>query len=269
MNHMKLCCDSILRTGFGTLPMSSSMKNSMESMVRDFSDIDEHTKKQYQFESETDGFLPFGSEYAKHVEQPDLCERFCYWHTHASVRREHEFSHSPFIQAARRYEEEMSPVAQQLMDLICSEFGVESVGDIRATSYLQLCVYGRDIPREGRKFAQDPHEDGHLLTFVKPNRDGLVLVRGSHLEPVRLLENELAVMSGSLLTVISDYAIPAAYHAVLTPPENVGRTSLVYFVNPRTDQPLRGFHRREHVDLSVPLNQRHTGFGNKTLQTAM
>ena len=131
------------------------------------------------------------------------------------------------MRAAANYETEMSKLAQQLLDAICEEFGVAPLACVRSSSYLQLCVYGRGIARPERKFAQDPHEDGHVLSFIKPNRDGLVLVRGASLEPVRLPESELAVLSGSLLTELSDCSIPAAYHAVLTPAEAVERSSSV------------------------------------------
>jgi hypothetical protein len=112
-----------------------------------------------------------------------------------------------------------------------------------------------------------PHiEDGHMLSFIKPTRDGLVLVRGSSLEPVRLLENEIAILAGSLLTELSDYAIPAAYHAVLTPRTPMPRSSLIYFVNPDAEQQLTGFFRHQPIDLNAAVNARHTGFGNHPLQ---
>lgn len=266
MVNVKNCCESVLRTGFGTIEMSSNMLKNFERLTVEFPKVDASIKSAYSDEHDTDGFLPFGSEYARIEGQPDLCERFCYWHTHASKRRLHPFGSGAFVSAAAAYEAEVSELAQQLLDAICGEFGAMPLASVRSSSYLQLCVYGRGARRQERQFAQDPHEDGHMLSFIKPNRDGLVLVRGRALDPVRLLENELAVLSGSLLTEFSDCAIPAAYHAVMTPSAAVDRSSLIYFVNPDASQPLVGLRRGRPVNLSRAMNARHEAFGNQPLQ---
>lgn len=88
------------------------------------------------------------------------------------------------------------------------------------------------------------------------------------MEPVRLLENELAVLSGSLLTQLSDCAIPATYHAVLSPSQPVQRSSLVYFVNPSSTDALIGLRRKKPIDLSAMMNTHHTGFGNPPIALA-
>lgn len=268
MSNAKSCSESIVKTGFGTIAMSQNMRKSFEKMLLEFRSVDAETKTSYSFDHDTDGFLPFGSEYAKTEGQPDLCERFCYWHDHALQRCWHEFASSPFVSAAASYEAEVSKLAQQVLNAICDEFGALHLPTVRSSSYLQLCVYGESSTGDGREFAQDPHEDGHLLSFIRPNRDGLVLVRGRSLEPVRLLDGELAVLSGSLLTELSNCAIPAAYHAVLSTPQSAGRSSLIYFVNPPSVHPLIGFHRRTPVDLTAAANARHTEFGNRAIHRA-
>lgn len=266
MFKVKRCGESVLTTGFGILEMPPALLASFRRMVEEFPLIETANKADFSFASDTDGFLPFGSEYAKLEGHPDLCERFCYWSIHADRRQSHPFSKSRFVQAASAYEAEIHSLAQGVVDAICEEFGASPLESIRSSSYMQLCVYGRATPSSGRKFAQDPHEDGHLLSFIKPSRDGLVLVRGRALEPVRLLENEIAVLAGSLLTDLSDQAIPAAYHAVLTPSEAAERSSLIYFVNPHASQELFGFHRGMPLNLARTMNARHTAFGNQALK---
>lgn len=259
------CAESIARTGFGTISMTPTMMESYASLVDGFSAIPEETKRSYCFVDDTDGFLPFGAEYAYAKTNPDLCERFCCWHAHSPGRQSHPFSQTPYLRAAMAYEYEISALAQRLIDGVCLEFNAPSFPSIRDSSYLQLCVYGSSHPRSERQFAQDPHEDGHLLTFIRPTQDGLVILRGRYLEPVRLLENELAVLSGSLLTQLSDCAIPATYHAVLNPAQPRKRSSLIYFANPDSSQEFVGFRRRQRVDLLRAMNDRHTGFGNRPI----
>ncbi len=259
------CAESIARTGFGTMSMTPTMMESYALLIDGFSAITDETKRSYCFVDETDGFLPFGSEYAHTKANPDLCERFCYWHAHSAKRQLHPFSQTRYLSAAIAYEREICGLAQRLIDGVCQEFNAPSFPPIRDSSYLQLCVYGSSHPGSERQFAQDPHEDGHLLTFIRPTLDGLVILRGRSLEPVRLLENELAVLSGSLLTQLSDCAIPATYHAVLNPARPRKRSSLIYFANPDGTQEFVGFRRRQRVDLFRAMNDRHTGFGNKPI----
>jgi hypothetical protein len=266
MTHIKACCASIARTGFGILQISEAMLQDYKKIVDGYSAISPATKASFSFAKDTDGFFPLGAEYSSLENQPDLCERFCYWPAHSSKRKAFEFTRSEFFAAVEAFEQRISELAQELMDGVCAEFGATSLTALRAASYLQLCVYGASSGPGERQFAQDPHEDGHMLSFIKPTRDGLVLVRGSSLEPVRLLENEVAILAGSLLTELSDYAIPAAYHAVLTPRIPMTRSSLIYFVNPDPEQELTGFFRHRTIDLKSAINARHIGFGNQPLQ---
>jgi len=140
MNNINACCASLIRTGFGVLSMPPSMLRHRDVMIDQYARIPAATKSEYRFPSDTDGFLEFGSEYAGSESQPDLCERFCYWHRHAT-EREHRFRQSEFFSAAVAYEKEVSEMAQQLLDAIAMEFGSPVLPSIRSHSYLQLCVY--------------------------------------------------------------------------------------------------------------------------------
>ncbi|WP_235594023.1 2OG-Fe(II) oxygenase family protein [Pseudomonas palleroniana] len=266
MTQIKTCCASIARSGFGTLQIPEAMLQDYKQIVDGYSAISQATKASFSFGQDTDGFFPFGAEYSSVEDHPDLCERFCYWPAHASKRLGFEFTRSGFFAAVDVFERQISELAQELMDGICSEFGVPPLAPFRAASYVQLCVYTAQSANIERRFAQDPHEDGHMLSFIKPSREGLVLVKGRSLEPVRLLENEIAVLAGSLLTELSDHAIPAAYHAVLAPERPVARSSLIYFANPTPEQVLTSFFRRQPIDLSRAVNARHMGFGNQPIQ---
>ncbi|MFL1542804.1 2OG-Fe(II) oxygenase [Pseudomonas sp. O39] len=267
MTQIKACCESIARSGFGTLQISDAMLQDYKKIVDGYSAISQATKESFSFALDTDGFFPFGAEYSGIEDQPDLCERFCYWPVHASKRMAFDFTRSTFFAAVDSFERQISELAKELMDGVCGEFGVSPLAPFRSASYVQLCVYGAQTTGCVRRFAQDPHEDGHMLSFIKPTREGLVLVKGSSLEPVRLLEGEIAVLAGSLLTELSDHAIPAAYHAVLAPLKPVARSSLIYFANPNPEQLLTSFYRRQSIDLNSTVNARHTGFGNQPIHS--
>ena len=148
MFKVKRCGESVLTTGFGTLEMPPALLASFRCMVEEFPLIEAANKADFSFASETDGFLPFGSEYAKLEGHPDLCERFCYWSIHADRRQSHPFSKSRFVQAASAYEAEIHSLAQGVVDAICEEFGASPLESIRSSSYMQLCVYGSCDPQQ-------------------------------------------------------------------------------------------------------------------------
>ncbi len=259
------CCRDVIRTGFGRIAIPLAALEQFERITGEFAALDGDVKQSYSFAEDTDGFLPFASEYARSPDRPDQCERFCYWHAHRARRTGHPFHTSAFVRAMAEYELAIHGVAQAVLDAICAAFGAEALGSVRAHSYLQFCAYAH-ADGAPRAFAQDPHEDGHLLSLIKPGSDGLALVHGAHeLTPVRLLANEVAVLAGSLLSTLSDQAIAAAYHAVLVTPRVRERRSLMYFVNPDTHRPALSFHRREPLDLQGLMQARHRGFGNRAL----
>lgn len=151
MNHIKACCESVAQTGFGTLQISEAMLLDYKKIVDGYSAISPATKASFSFAKDTDGFFPFGAEYSSLEDQPDLCERFCYWPAHSSKRRAFEFTQSEFFAAVNAFEQQISELAQELMDGICAEFGATSLNSLRAASYLQLCVYGANSGSSQRR----------------------------------------------------------------------------------------------------------------------
>ncbi|WLI06368.1 hypothetical protein PSH66_27965 [Pseudomonas sp. FP597] len=74
MTHIKACCESIVRTGFGSLQISEAMLQDCKKIVDEYSAISPATKASFSFAKDTDGFFPFGAEYSSLEDQPDLCE---------------------------------------------------------------------------------------------------------------------------------------------------------------------------------------------------
>ncbi|HEV2612733.1 MAG TPA: 2OG-Fe(II) oxygenase family protein [Noviherbaspirillum sp.] len=114
-----------------------------------------------------------------------------------------------------------------------------------------------------REYLQDKHEDGHLITFVKASRDGLVIFPRGVRQEVRLADDEMIVFTGSLLTTLSDGKIPYMEHAVLNPAVPVSRSSLVYFAIPDLHAPYPSFVEGQALDLHRIANDFHQSFGNK------
>ena len=99
MSSIENCAKAIAQTGFGTISMTETMMENYALLVDGFPCVPAETKHSYRFADDTDGFLPFGSEYAHTQTNPDLCERFCYWHAHVTKRQSVAMSSLDFVES--------------------------------------------------------------------------------------------------------------------------------------------------------------------------
>lgn len=123
-------------------------------------------------------------------------------------------------------------------------------------------------PRTGLFTLQDSHEDGHLITLIKPDREGLVIFPDgpNHPEvPVQLRDNELIAISGSLLTALSDGRIPPMYHAVRNPRMRMKRKSIVYFAIPDLSPGYTTLLAGKKINIARMADESHQEFGNVSL----
>jgi len=133
--------------------------------------------------------------------------------------------------------------------------------DFRNDSFVQLNVYPDMLKHRRRSHLQELHEDGHLVTFIKPNAPGLLVrVDGcDHL--VNLERNELLVISGSLLTELTDGIVKPLYHSVLDLNPPAPRASLIYNVNALYDE-MPSVQGRS-IAMKSLANQHHVEFGQQ------
>lgn len=257
-NHAR----SLISQGYCTIKIPSSLRDNFWRMVLSYSDISPHIKEVFSFPERTDGFLPFGMERARSTNRVDLCERFCYRQNFRLDHHAHSFSQSPMYAAATACEVGLSAIAEQILAAICLNFEVPETIAIRDNSYMQFCSYDARFRRDDREYLQDRHEDGNLITLAKASCDGLVIFPGGVSRMVDLADDEIIVFTGSLLTALSDGRIPYMDHAVLSPPVNVSRSSLVYFALPELDKTYASLVRGEKLNLDAIANELHQGFGN-------
>ena len=126
--------------------------------------------------------------------------------------------------------------------------------------------------RHSRELLQDPHEDGHLVTFVLTNAPGLEIQVDGEFVPADVGENELLVMPGSLLSLMTGYRVKPGYHQVRNTRRTDPRSSLLYFVNPEIDQTLAPWIANESnrgVDIIERANAGPAQFGLPTLADAL
>ncbi|HEX2581710.1 MAG TPA: hypothetical protein VHL08_07015 [Dongiaceae bacterium] len=265
MLKIRAAIDSLLKNSYATLDIPPSLQQKFDALSAAFDTVSPTAKQEFSFFDDTDGFLPFGSEYSRVPENLDLCERFCYWRIFAERHRQYPLSHSPFYEAVAAYDREIFPIAQAIMDGLCDTFAAPRQPSIRDSSYLQFCAYRPEYQAPGRRYLQDPHEDGHLLSFIKPDREGLVLFVGGQEYVPDIGQGQVMILAGSLLEALSEGAIQPMQHAVRSADQPQGRKSLMYFVNPAWDAESITLRTHQRINLNKLANERHMSFGNHGL----
>ncbi|CKR81197.1 Uncharacterised protein [Mycobacterium tuberculosis] len=128
-----------------------------------------------------------------------------------------------------------------------------------------MCLYESSYHEDGRTYLQDRHEDGHLITLIKPTRDGLVIFLNDREVSVHLADDEVIVITGSLLTMLSDGRIPTMYHAVRKPKMELARSSLVYFAIPDLRHSYTTLLGKDRINIAEFADESHRAFGNTPL----
>lgn len=258
MNLVDLICDGTCK-----FSLDGHTLEAWQSVIDGHKEIHEGDRQGFRFADRTDGFVD--PEYSQDPSRPDLCERFCYWHANAEAHLGLQFSSHPFYKAVQRFETLMNCQAEAIYRRLRAHFGQSSKPSVRAHSYVQICAYGNHFADKSRRFLQDPHEDGHLFTIAKPTAPGLVILNGERLVQVELAANEAIIMTGSLLTSLTEDFIKPAIHAVERTSEANGRLSVLYFANPDPVQESQTWITARAIDMETQLRTRHTGFGNASL----
>ena len=70
MKNLNDCCASLAASGYGTVAMSKTMMQSDSRLLREYRGVDSATKARHRFAQDTDGFLPYGLEYAQDKSKP-------------------------------------------------------------------------------------------------------------------------------------------------------------------------------------------------------
>lgn len=267
-SELKEAAASIAMNGYAVIKIPVETQSTIWKALDGINSVSPDLRADFSFPEFTDGFLPIGGEHAKYTTNIDLCDRFCFWHKHRAKHQEKEFFKGSIYSAIAACEFEMHAIAQKLIAGLWEFFNNAEQLNIRESSYLQLCMYENKYRADDRRYLQDRHEDGHLLTLIKPTRDGLVIFPDGPDAPeipVFLRDDELLVITGSLMTVLSDGRIPPMYHAVRNPSAQMERKSIVYFAIPDLLKKYTTLLSKNKIDIADLANESHQAFGNVAL----
>ncbi|MDX4953441.1 2OG-Fe(II) oxygenase family protein [Delftia acidovorans] len=251
----------IIKDGYCKFSVDDDLYNLVLEFAESVRSSDFEYKLSHSDQKHSDGFMGVGSEFSNINSYADICERFCYWYSRSEVNKKNGVTDAMVYKLAEQLENRMSRLADCILDEIFSKFDMDDKPSGRCYSYLQACLYYKDNAVNGRDYAQEPHEDGHFLTFITANSKGLSLHNGKVMEQVNFADGEFIVMAGSALSILSDHAIKSIYHSVDNQLE-MNRTSVVYFLNPDLNKNYSSFYKRRLMNFSRHIQENHISFGN-------
>lgn len=251
--------DSLVNRSYAILTVGPNLARYLEKMQIEMAAVQQPERAQFSFVSRTDGFMPSGMTFARDAEKVDLCETFNFWHCYRSTHAKFSFSRGALYDTFSRAEAIFFETASEVVRMWSCRFNYVYPIDFRNDSFVQLNVYSDALKRPHRAHLQELHEDGHLLTFIKPNAPGLLLRIEGQDHLVNLERDELLVIAGSLLTELSDGIIQPLYHSVLDLNLPAPRASLIYNVTALYERmPSVGGRTIAMKDLA---NRHHVEFG--------
>ncbi|MBG77463.1 MAG: hypothetical protein CL570_00320 [Alphaproteobacteria bacterium] len=217
-----------------------------------------------------EGYRKLGAEKDSVTGRPDLSESYTTWFCNASNpdietwARNCQF-HQTMSSGLAVYAGFTDEILKALRSEIMPDYPVsdEPVIDIRHLSYLQMNFYRPAIHKSNdRDTVMDPHEDGHILTILKPTKPGLMVAPGELVEMptsqnpmgifkhgadfqfVDVAADEAILVPSSPTFYMTGGLIKPLFHGVVNKGDEI-RQSLMFFVNPSRNVPLEPWVKNE------------------------
>ena len=231
----------LLRRGSALVRIDPEMVDLLDAIfdsARDFFALDPSEKLRYERLEILEGYRRHGAERSGSRNQPDLNATFSLALKNMAREDIARWSKSNPLHRALRA---AAPRYAALVDGVLEEIRLEinARGDrvsAEELSYFQLNYYR---PRaETRALLQEAHEDGHLLTVVTSRQPGLEAQIDGRFQPVNFARDEILLMPGSILTLMTGGRVKPLPHRVRNLHGVATRASLMFFANtPVTDAP--------------------------------
>jgi len=243
-SQVQIAAISLLHHGYALVPMSADtvavLDEIFESAANFFS-LSPKEKIRFERPEILEGYRRYGAEHSGPEDRPDLNETFSLVLRNQARKDIARWKESnPLHRALRAAAAHYSALVDGVLEAIRQEFNPSGDRIVSAEfSYFQLNHYR---PRaETRDFLQDAHEDGHLLTVVTSRQRGLEAEIGGRFEAINFARNELLLMPGSILTLMTGGRIKPLPHRVRNVKEVATRASLMYFCNASVTHPPRAW----------------------------
>lgn len=228
--------------GFALIRMDAALAGAIDqsfALGKQFFAQGPEIKHRHVLKSFVEGYREMGPEYAKTPDRPDLTESFSIWRKNRD--RPELASWAASCPLHGQMHATFDLMANLTRDLFATmvEHWAPGAPDLRFRdgTWLQLNHY--EPARFERELLQDPHEDMHLITLIRADAPGLEIEVDGTFIPAEMAENELLVMPGSVLTLMTGNQVKPLYHQVRNNRRSDPRSAIMFFVNPEIDQVLK------------------------------
>ncbi len=233
--------DQMAGTGYALVPVEKSVLDEIDGIYglgKTFFARPAAEKKRFAAPGFVEGYRDVGPEYSLVPDRPDLTESFSMWYRNCDRPQFADWGKScPLYPGMKRCADTLSLLTADLFQAMADLWSPQAPPlRFQKASYLQLNYY--EPAQHQRDLLQDPHEDGHLITLVKPNAPGLEIRIGERYVAVEPAANEILLMAGSILSLMTGDLVPPLFHQVRNTFRTDPRYSLMFFVNPEIDQTL-------------------------------
>jgi isopenicillin N synthase-like dioxygenase len=228
---------------------------------RKFFDRPDDEKFSCSNEKALEGYRRLGAEYSLTEDRRDLCETFSVWAGDLQRQVSDEWKKdSKYYKALIDIFSEYNKLVSGIFEEIRKNLKPDApILNFETDSYLQMNYY--QPVKHTRDFLQDEHEDGHLLTVVTATAKGIEIKTGGEYIAPEIGPDELMIMPGLILSLLTGNKIKALYHRVRNVPNTDTRISLMYFVNPNLDQTVHTWTDEGDVDIIGETIKRSKAFG--------
>lgn len=217
-------------------------------------------------QSNDTGYRPFGVEFSSTSERPDLMESFTVADDSKTISDSGTSCSAELAKEMMRTLDLTRTIAEQSLQPVLQVYdqaaSVQTGGIFDRWSILQL-NYSRPSELEGTRI-NDVHEDGCLLTVGAMPSAGLELrAADESYSPITTAHNQLIIMAGEILSLMSGGRIQPCFHRVRTVPYLLERMSLLMFadISPELCAPWVRTPANEEIDIGSRVLTNSTRFG--------
>lgn len=231
--------DQILADGYATVrldPAEADRLSTLYQHANKFFALDTEARLRYSVPNRTTGYRPHGYAHSGDAGKPDENDSFLYW-SPTSKLPPNDGEIGAFLAAYEDYRQVVVRITAELIDALHKRYGSAGQTPFQKASVLQINSYGEP---SDEVLLQQPHEDAVFHTVIWNDAPGLEAVFGERTVPLNFRADEVAIMPGSLMTVMTGGEIRPLFHLARNH-GIAGRKAIMYFVSPDTDSSIEPF----------------------------
>lgn len=226
----------ILSLGYCRIRLDERETLRREALHREadkFFELELEDRLRYSVPNRTHGYRPFSYAHSGAANKPDLNDSFLHW-KHRPEPLPHAEEISGFVEALEAWRADTAVIVEELLAALKEYYGYGRKLTFDDASVLQINSFAE---KSSDELLQQVHEDAVLLTVIWTSAPGLEAVFGERIEALEFGPDEVAIMPGGILKLMTGGEIQPLYHQARNH-GRLDRKSIMYFVSPDVTEPI-------------------------------